>query len=116
MLLTVPNVSFRLPGMSNAIDNAARACGGLAKLAHQIGASAQAVSNWRTRGAPVEHCAAIEAAAGGSIRRWHLRPADWHRIWPELIGTEGAPTIDPDRSGTVTASNVPQHQEPRYAA
>lgn len=22
---------------------------------------------------------------------WDLRPDDWHRIWPELIGAEGAP-------------------------
>jgi len=26
-------------------------------------------------------------------RLWDLRPDDWHRIWPELIGTEGAPAI-----------------------
>lgn len=25
--------------------------------------------------------------------RWHLRPNDWHLIWPELIGTPGAPTV-----------------------
>lgn len=24
---------------------------------------------------------------------WDLRPNDWHRIWPELIGTPGAPAI-----------------------
>lgn len=22
---------------------------------------------------------------------WDLRPSDWHRIWPELIGSPGAP-------------------------
>lgn len=27
------------------------------------------------------------------VRRWDLRPADWHRIWPELIGAEGAPVL-----------------------
>lgn len=26
-------------------------------------------------------------------RLWDLRPDDWHRIWPELIGTEGAPPV-----------------------
>jgi DNA-binding transcriptional regulator YdaS (Cro superfamily) len=27
------------------------------------------------------------------VRRWDLRPDDWHRIWPELIGADGAPPI-----------------------
>lgn len=36
----------------------------------------------------------IEAAcAAGAVRRWDLRPDDWHRIWPELIGAEGAPQV-----------------------
>lgn len=26
-------------------------------------------------------------------RRWDLFPLDWPRIWPELIGTEGAPPV-----------------------
>lgn len=44
-----------------------------------------------TRPVPAEHCAALERATGGKVRRWDLRPEDWHRIWPELQGTEGAP-------------------------
>lgn len=49
---------------------------------------------WLARGVvPVEHCAAIEAAVNGGVKRWDLRPDDWHRIWPELIGTEGAPSV-----------------------
>ena len=24
---------------------------------------------------------------------WDLRPNDWHRIWPELIGADGAPEV-----------------------
>jgi DNA-binding transcriptional regulator YdaS (Cro superfamily) len=39
------------------------------------------------------HCAAIEAHTGGEVRRWDLRPNDWHRIWPELIGAAGAPDV-----------------------
>lgn len=47
---------------------------------------------WKSRGVvPSEHCAAIEKATSGAVRRWDLRPDDWHRIWPELIGAEGAP-------------------------
>jgi DNA-binding transcriptional regulator YdaS (Cro superfamily) len=33
----------------------------------------------------------IEQASDGAVRRWDLRPTDWHRIWPELKGAEGAP-------------------------
>lgn len=33
----------------------------------------------------------IEAASGGAVRRWHLRPRDWQRIWPELLHVEGRP-------------------------
>lgn len=31
-----------------------------------------------------------------------LRPDDWHRIWPELIGKPGAPVLTP----TAGAANV----------
>lgn len=33
----------------------------------------------------------LEENSGGRVRRWTLRPADWHLIWPELIDLEGAP-------------------------
>lgn len=36
---------------------------------------------------------AIERETARSVMRWDLRPEDWHRIWPELIGTNGAPAI-----------------------
>jgi DNA-binding transcriptional regulator YdaS (Cro superfamily) len=36
---------------------------------------------------------AIERATRLAVRRWDLRPDDWHRIWPELIGADGAPEI-----------------------
>ena len=68
----------------------------MAKLALRVGASTQAVSNWRARGVPLEHCAAIEHVTGGAVRRWDLRPDDWHRIWPELIGAAGAPDVPAD--------------------
>jgi hypothetical protein len=28
-----------------------------------------------------------------AMRLWDLRPDDWHRIWPELVGAEGAPGV-----------------------
>ncbi len=33
----------------------------------------------------------LESASSGVIHRWDLRPHDWHLIWPELVGTDGAP-------------------------
>ena len=45
------------------------------------------------RGVPAERAASIESATGGAVRRWDMRPNDWHRIWPELIGAEGAPAV-----------------------
>ena len=45
------------------------------------------------RPCPAEHAAGIERACEFEVRRWDLRPDDWHRIWPELIGTEGAPAV-----------------------
>ena len=40
-----------------------------------------------------ENCVGIEQATEGVVMRWDLRPDDWHRIWPELIGAEGSPNI-----------------------
>ncbi|RZL40148.1 MAG: hypothetical protein EOP35_01700 [Rubrivivax sp.] len=36
---------------------------------------------------------AIEEATGKAVRRWDLRPKDWHLIWPELKKAKGAPAI-----------------------
>lgn len=33
----------------------------------------------------------VESAVNGRIMRWHICQKTWHRIWPELIGTDGAP-------------------------
>lgn len=67
--------------------------GGQALLAKAIGAHAPDVSRWAAgqRPVPVGRCTAIELATCGAVRRWDLRPADWHLIWPELLGVDGAP-------------------------
>jgi len=80
-----------MASLKTAID----ATGGQAALAAAIGVKQQHIWNWLNRpgGVPVEHCAAIEAATAGTVRRWHLRPHDWHRIWPELIGAPEAPAV-----------------------
>lgn len=33
----------------------------------------------------------IERETAGAVRRWTLRPNDWHLIWPEIVTAEGAP-------------------------
>lgn len=74
--------------IKHALDNAAIR----AVICTALGVSQQAITNWKSRGVvPVEHCAAIEFATGRVVRRWDLRPDDWHLIWPELISAEGAP-------------------------
>lgn len=35
----------------------------------------------------------IDRESKGAVRRWELRPLDWHKHWPELIGVEGAPDV-----------------------
>ncbi|MBN9463445.1 MAG: helix-turn-helix domain-containing protein [Burkholderiales bacterium] len=64
-------------------------------LAHAVGVSEATVSQWRShQKTPSPAMAvAIERASGFAVRRWDLRPEDWHRIWPELIGKKGAPAV-----------------------
>ena len=57
-----------------------------AAIFEAIGVSPQAISNWKQREVPIEHCAAIEKASSGAVTRQELRPTDWHLIWPELVG------------------------------
>jgi DNA-binding transcriptional regulator YdaS (Cro superfamily) len=76
-----------------AISRAIEAAGGPSKVARQLRVTAQAVCFWRTgkRQFPAEHAAALESISG--VRRWEIFPTSWHAIWPELIGTEGAPPV-----------------------
>ncbi|MEY4713314.1 MAG: hypothetical protein RIS88_2764 [Pseudomonadota bacterium] len=39
----------------------------------------------------IELAVRIEQETKGAVRRQDLRPNDWHRIWPELVGRKGAP-------------------------
>ena len=77
----------------NPIKRAAESIGSQAALAEAIGVKQPTVSEWARgdRPVPIERCTAIEQATGRDVMRWHLRPDDWHRIWPELIGIAGAP-------------------------
>ena len=70
------------------LDVAALAIGGRVNLALALGVSATAIGNWKTRGIPIEHCAAIEQAVGEVVTRRDLRPDDWQKIWPELTAAK----------------------------
>lgn len=78
--------------MDNLIDQAIQGARlSLNQLAGRLGESPQTVSNWRKRGVPVNKCAQLEQLSNRAVLRWQMRPADWHLIWPELIGTQDAP-------------------------
>ena len=66
--------------------------GRLAALARVSGSFLSQVAAGR-RPMPPERAVSIEEATGRVVRRWDLRPTDWHLIWPELIGAEGAPPV-----------------------
>lgn len=102
--LTAVHGACTMRRMNDPIEVAAEACDGMAKLAVLMGESVQTVSNWRSRGVPVLRCAQLESVVKRKVCRWHMRPLDWHLIWPELIGTEGAPPVPADRSATNQAA------------
>ena len=66
------------------------------QLREAIGAGSDAqIRQWQhgyaNRLPSPENCVAIQKATNGAVMRWDLRPDDWDRIWPELIGNPGAP-------------------------
>lgn len=81
----------------NLSDYVDAARGRQTALAIGLGAQPQLVWQWarKIRPVPIERCAPIEQATDRAVRRWDLRPDDWHIHWPELIGTEGAPPVAP---------------------
>lgn len=71
--------------------------GSASALARLLNVKPPTIFEWRNgeRPVPIERCVEIERATDGDVRRWDLRPEDWHRIWPELIDADGAPAIAP---------------------
>lgn len=70
----------------------------VAELRIAIGAKSDAqIRQWQhgyaDRLPSPENCVAIEQATDSRVMRWDLRPDDWARIWPELIGTKGSPAV-----------------------
>jgi DNA-binding transcriptional regulator YdaS (Cro superfamily) len=64
-------------------------------LAGKVGVSSVFLSQIAAmaRPCPADRATAIERGSDLAVMRWDLRPNDWHLIWPELIGTEGAPAV-----------------------
>lgn len=73
----------------------AGARGRAAMLSRAVGQSSAYLSQMSSGIRPVRPDVAvlIERATGRQVMRWDLRPDDWHRIWPELIGIDGAPAV-----------------------
>lgn len=74
--------------------------GGVIALAELLGISSvylfQLAARQNGREPSPELCVRIEGATHQEVRRWDVRPHDWHLIWPELIAADGAPEI-PDQ-------------------
>lgn len=47
-----------------------------------------------------ELASTIERLTDCKVMRWDLRPDDWHRIWPELVGKKGAPKVEASKART----------------
>lgn len=66
------------------------------RLADMVGVNEatlyQAVTGKGKGFSPAE-CVRIERESKRELRRWDLRPNDWHLIWPELIQLAGAPAV-----------------------
>lgn len=71
-----------------------------ADLARSLDLPTAQVWQWKEgiRPVPMPYVTRIETATDGAVRRWDLRPSDWHLIWPELIEADGAPSL-PEKAG-----------------
>lgn len=65
--------------------------GGTSAVARLCNVKPPSVTDWRKHGVPLARCLDIERKNAHGIRRWDLRPNDWHLIWPELVHVDGAP-------------------------
>lgn len=69
--------------------------GGTKVLAEFFNIRPPSVSEWRKNGIPKDRliCLAPMCEQRGFASRKTLFPEEWRRIWPELIGIEGAPEV-----------------------
>lgn len=75
------------------LDNLPR--GGVSEFAGKVRKStvylSQLAARQDGREPSAELSVVIERESMYQVRRWDLRPNDWHLIWPELIGAKDAP-------------------------
>jgi DNA-binding transcriptional regulator YdaS (Cro superfamily) len=55
-----------------------------AAVMSETGVSPQVITNWKTRGVPIEYCATVARVSKGVVTRQELRPDDYWMIWPDL--------------------------------
>lgn len=87
--------AYRMQAM-HGVKRAIELAGGQARLAAKLGVTQPTVSEWANDPrvqVPPKRCVQIERLFGGEVRRWHLRPNDWFKLWPELLGVKGAPRV-----------------------
>ena len=69
----------------------------MAAFARDLGLNPDQVRQWRhahdNRQPSPANCVDIERLTNRAVMRWDLRPDDWWKIWPELVGLEGAPAV-----------------------
>lgn len=69
--------------------------GALAELARHLSVAPAYLSQMAAGVRPIQPqlVPQIEDWTGLAVRRWAMRPDDWHLIWPELVGADGAPPV-----------------------
>lgn len=60
--------------MSDALEKAILLSGGPTEFAKRLEVTPQVVTNWRTRGVPIDRCADIERVTGGAVKRADFYP------------------------------------------
>lgn len=75
------------------------------ELAKKAGVSEQYLYQCLTgrRGMRANLAVHVSRVSEGRIRLWDLRSADWWTVWPDLIGTAGAPKVPRGKTPRRTA-------------
>jgi hypothetical protein len=73
---------------------AVRLLGGPVRTAERLKVERyQTVQSWVKHQIPAVYCPQIVLELGNEVKLWELRPDDWYRYWPSLVGTDGAPAV-----------------------
>ena len=75
--------------VASPLEGAIAAAGGPTAVARKLGVTAQRLSNWTSRGVPVQYCWALLEAIEHRLTISHLRPNDWEQIWPDQAKKRG---------------------------